>query len=216
MNVTKDGGRTWRAITPSGMTAARFVHIFQMDPTNAQHLVTAGNEVFETIYGPETNTTGKAWTKVFDLGTQKAPGTTAAPTGAGDATNQVSAIGVRGSAVYVGYCGVCDILNATAPFKSGIATNVGGPEAPESMTAKGWHIASAAGLPNRYITSIAVDPADPKTIYVTLGGYTRRWIPPGSLQDTNQNVGEGHLFKSTDAGETFVDISGTSSSAGSS
>jgi hypothetical protein len=210
MNVTTDGGRTWRAITPSGMTAARFVHVFQMDPTNAKHLVTAGNEVFETVAGPQTNDggAGHAWTKVFDLGTQKAPGTEAAPTGAGDATNQVSAIGVRGTAAYVAYCGVCDILNATAPFKSGIATNVGGSAAPESMTSKGWHIATAAGLPNRYITSIAVDPASASTIYVTLGGYTRRWIPPGSLQDANTNVGEGHLFKSTDAGEHFVDITG--------
>ena len=39
-------------------------------------------------------------------------------------------------------------------------------------------------------------------------GYSRKWIPPGALNDANTNVGEGHLFKSTDAGETFVDISG--------
>ena len=31
-----------------------------------------------------------------------------------------------GQATYVGFCGLCDILNANAPFNSGIATNVGG------------------------------------------------------------------------------------------
>ena len=45
-------------------------------------------------------------------------------------------------------------------------------------------------------------------MYVTLGGYSRRWVPPGTLQDKSAVVGEGHLFKSTDAGQTFTDISG--------
>jgi hypothetical protein len=60
------------------------------------------------------------------------------------------------------------------------------------------------------ITSIAIDPSDAtkKTIYVTLGGYTKRWVPPGTLQDKSAIVGEGHLFKSTDAGKTFTDITG--------
>jgi hypothetical protein len=94
------------------------------------------------------------------------------------------------------------------PFKNGLATNVGGAVAPARGTSNGWHIASALGLPNRFITSIAIDPADPRTIYVTMGGYSVKWAPPGTLQDENQNIGTGHLFKSTDAGETFVDISG--------
>jgi hypothetical protein len=76
------------------------------------------------------------------------------------------------------------------------------------MTSKGWHIAAATGLPNRFITSIAIDPADPKTIYVTLGGYSRRWVPPGSNGVPAEDVGVGHLFKSTDAGQSFTDISG--------
>ena len=35
----------------------------------------------------------------------------------------------------------------------------------------GWHIAKAQGLPKRYITSVQIDPSDPRTVYVTLGGY---------------------------------------------
>ena len=32
------------------------------------------------------------------------------------------------------------------------------------------------GLPKRYITSVQMDPADPRTVYVTLAGYGRRWL----------------------------------------
>ena len=100
-------------------------------------------------------------------------------------------------AAYVGFCGYCDALN-TRPFDNGIATNVGGK----------WHKATAAGLPRRYITSVQVDPVDPKTVYVTLGGYSRRWLPVGAVGESTRDVGEGHVFKSTDAGEHFTDISG--------
>jgi hypothetical protein len=180
-----------------------------MDPLDARHLVTAGNEVVETVHGPDTGSSAdKDWVTVYDLGTAQHPGDPAATPSATDPANGMSAIDVHGDAVYVGFCGRCDILNAQAPFLRGLATNVGGAEPPERTTSKGWHIASANGLPNRFITSIAIDPRDLRTIHVTLGGYSRRWVPPGTLQDDNRNVGEGHLFKSIDAGENFVDVSG--------
>ena len=97
---------------------------------------------------------------------------------------------------YVGFCGTCDALNAR-PFDNGIATSVGGT----------WHRAAATGLPKRFITSVKSDPVDPKTVYVTLAGYSRRWMVPG-LMGEGGNLGKGHVFKSTDAGETFKDISG--------
>ena len=43
---------------------------------------------------------------------------------------------------------------------------------------------------------------------MTLGGYERRWIPPGSFGEDTSNVGVGHLFVSHDHGEHFTDISG--------
>ena len=202
MSVSTDGGKSWRGIDP-GLTNTRFINPFEMDPTNARHLVTAGNEVAETTRGPDTEAGhggGNSWSIVFDLGTQKRPGDEAAIPSSTDPANGMSAIDVLGDATYVGYCGVCDALNATAPFKSGIATNAGGI----------WHIAAANGLPERFVTSVAIDPTDAtrKTVYVTLGGYSRRWVPPGTLQDSAPDAGVGHLFKSTDGGETFVDISG--------
>jgi hypothetical protein len=218
MKVTTDGGKTWRAIAPT-LTGARFINPFEMDPANSRHLVTGANEIMETIYGPETNgpdaagmCTLNCWKKVYDLGTRLHPGDpSAAPptTDPGSDPNLVtSTIDVYGDAAYVGYCGVCDILNAKVQFKSGLATNVGGSDTPERMTSNGWHIASAKGLPNRFITSVTIDPRNIHTVYVTLGGYSRRWVPPGSLQDDNDNLGVGHVFKSTDSGENFTDISG--------
>jgi len=219
MRVTTDGGKSWRSIQPK-LTSTRFINPFQMDPANANHLVTGGNEIVETIYGPETNgpdaNTGlcfqNCWAQVFDLGTRAHPGDPAAapPTTdpASDPNNSTSAIDTYGDATYVGYCGVCDILNAKVGFKSGIATNVGGTLPPAKMSSNGWHIAAASGLPNRFITAIKIDPRNIRTIYVTLGGYGRRWVPPGTLQDANTNVGEGHLFESTDGGQSFVDVSG--------
>lgn len=219
MKVTTDGGKSWRSMAPK-LTSARFITPFQMDPASPNHLVVGGNEIDETIYGADTNgpdpNTGTCfatcWQQVFDLGTHDHPGDPSAtpPTTdpAADPNNTTSAVDTYGDATYVGFCGVCDILNAEVPFKSGIATNVGGSAPPKRMTSAGWHIASAKGLPNRFVTSIKIDPNDVRRIYVSLGGYGRRWVPPGSLQDKSAEVGDGHLFVSSDAGETFTDISG--------
>ena len=203
MSVSTDGGKSWRDIDP-GLTNTRFINPFEQDPLDARHLVTAGNEVAETKFGPETeaghDAGGKTWSVVYDLGTQKRPGDEAATPSATDPANGMSAIDVVGDTIYVGYCGFCVTINASAPFRRGIATNAGGT----------WHIAAASGLPERFVTSVAIDQADAtgRTIYVTLGGYSRRWVPPGTLQDTGTDAGVGHLFKSTDGGETFTDISG--------
>ena len=114
------------------------------------------------------------------------------------------------SAAYVAYCGYCDALT-TAPFANGLATNVrpdgsyGKPGAADN-----WHIAARAGLPERYITSVQMDPADPRVVYVTLAGYSRRWLTPGVVGADAEGatlVGFGHVYKSTDAGETFTDVS---------
>ena len=56
--------------------------------------------------------------------------------------------------------------------------------------------------------SIEEDPNDPNTIYVTLGGYERRWIPPGSFGEDVSNVGVGHVFLSHDHGDHFTNITG--------
>jgi hypothetical protein len=201
MSVTQDGGKTWNSIDPA-VTGAQFVAQFAMDPHDSAHIVTGGRDIVETLNAPAAS-----WTTVFDLGTVDHPGEAPAQTDM-SAANRMSAIDVNGDAVYLGWCGICDVVTGTGTFKSGIATNVGGDEAPSAGTPSGWHFAAAKGLPQRYITSVQVDPDDTKTVYVTLGGYSRIWVPPGANGDAAAGVGSGHVYKSTDAGATFHDISG--------
>jgi hypothetical protein len=198
MQVTTDHGRTYKAIAPP-VTSPMFANPFVMDPTDANHLLTAGPEVVERTKGPNGS-----WVEVFNLGTY----------GPDKIVRQMTAVELHGAAAYVGYCSTCDIINKDPKnheiFLSGLATNVGGSAGPTKGSKDGWHLAAAKGLPNRYISAIAADPANPKTVYVALAGYAnRQWWPVGSFNDKNPNVGEGHVFRSTDAGATFKDITGT-------
>ena len=221
ISVTTDGGKGWASIDP-GLTAAKFSTPFVMDATDANHLATAGREVVETLNGSSTSSgmtdaadsdsSTDTWIKVFDLGTRSHPGDPDASASSSDPDNSMSAIATRKGATYVGYCGQCDTLNKTSAdtgvFRNGLATNVGGTEPGEAGTAKGWHVVRPRGLPNRYVTSLAIDPRRKKTVYATLGGYTRAWLPPGATGDTNPRLGRGHLFVSRDGGHHFRDISG--------
>lgn len=124
-----------------------------------------------------------------------------AAAGTFDATvkfDQRTSATIKTNGTYVGFCGYCDTITQGTPFGNGIATNVGGE----------WRKTKAAGLPSRYITSVRMDPQDPRTVYATLAGYGRRWAFPGAVGEDTSKVGVGHVFKSTDAGETFTDVSG--------
>jgi len=79
--------------------------------------------------------------------------------------------------------------NPGPSFASGIATNYGGT----------WHQVSTTGLPNRYIAGVTVDPANPAHAYAIFNGYSRRFVPGG---------GVGHVFETTNGGQSWTDISG--------
>lgn len=194
MNVTKDGGVSWTSIQPSQLTDAQFSTPFSMDPLNKKHLIVGGRQVLETVAGVDTS----SWMQAYDLGTNSSAGT----------PNSVSGIGVRGTNVYVAFCAACDpVVNTpnvdASKFGNGIATNISAGCTPQTGAGTCWHKARAAGLPNRYINAVAMDPNDPRTVWVTLAGYARRWYFPDGLP----GAGRGHLFVSHDGGDTFVDVS---------
>ena len=193
MRVTTDGGKTYTTIPPP-VTGPLFSNPFAMDPTDAKHLITGGPEIVERTEGPQGD-----WVEVFNINQE------------GQQPRQMTAVELQGAAAYVGFCSTCDIVNKVdAKFTSGIATNVGGSAPAAKGSPAGWHVAAAKGLPDRYVTSIAVDPTNARTVFVTLSGYAnRQWWPRGSFNDKNPNQGEGHVFRSTDAGETFSDITGS-------
>jgi len=100
-------------------------------------------------------------------------------------------------------------------FSTGIAANVGGDRPAKFVTSDGRHLATANRLPERYVTSVRMDPSGPtgKTIYVTLGGYSSHWIPVGAFAE---NVSRSAPATSSSArrlrphaaGETCADVSG--------
>jgi len=196
---TTDGGRTHDYVdAPSAAVGtAHFLSPFMMDPTDADHLVAVGTKVGATLDA----STGPTWMELFDLGIDEATGV------AHQARHR--SIDVQGANIYAGWCGPCSNIGGNSPFQRGLATNVGGDAPPQKGSPDGWHQATMAGLPNRFIYGVEMDDEHPEEVYVTLGGYnTVRWVDPGSYLDENPNIGEGHVFKSTDAGESFVDISG--------
>jgi hypothetical protein len=207
---TVDGGKSWQSFNP-GLTSPQFATPLTLDPKNADHLQVAGREVMQTPWPysahcyPDPTIPYAAcpafdnWTTVFDLGTD--------PWLAKN--RSATAADLYGDYAYAGYCGPCS-ARSTAMFHSGLATNVGGSAPAKFLASDGWHFAAANGLPQRFITSIWIDRSDPtgKTVYVTLGGYSSHWIPPGAVGEDTTGVGTGHVFVSHDAGENFTDISG--------
>ncbi|HEY3217466.1 MAG TPA: glycosyl hydrolase, partial [Candidatus Limnocylindria bacterium] len=168
--------------TPSPCDAnARFIAPFRADTGNIDHWVAGGQFVWDNQskgWGTRCGASSCDWKIVYN-------------TGAGHST---TAIAVNGTTTYAAWCGPvgCNPASSqtgSAGFSRGIATNYGGT----------WHELSMSGLPNRYVYSLTVDPANAAHVYAVFGGFSRRWIP---------TAGTGHVFETTNAGGAWTDISG--------
>ncbi|HEX8029965.1 MAG TPA: hypothetical protein VF491_15940, partial [Vicinamibacterales bacterium] len=151
----------------------RFIAPFEADPVQPDHWIAGGQYVWLNTKGFAIQS-GSEWTKVFD-------------NGAGHSTTAVAS---QNDVVWTAWCGPCN----TTSFTRGVSTNAGGT----------WHqLTLPASMPNRYISGVAIDPADAggATAYLGFNGFSRRWIEgPGA--------GLGHLWKTTDGGATWNDVSG--------
>lgn len=183
--LTTDAGRHYREIGVSCLATLtrdpiegcdpnpRFIAPLEQDVTDPSHWITGGQFIWTDNKGWDTvcNLKRCDWRNVHDLGDG----------------NSATALAKNGSTIYAGYCGgLCN--KNQGPFVRGVVTNAGG----------AWHDITA-GLPNRYVTALTVDPGDARHVFATLGSYQRRWIPGG---------GVGHVFESRNAGRTWHDISG--------
>jgi len=186
MALTTDGAvRTLREISPSCLTAAhppafcdpspRFIAPIEKDVVNPSHWVAGGRYVWDDTKAWDTicDNTRCDWQHVYD-------------TGAG---HSITALAANGNVTYAAWCGPCNPGDAS-PFQRGLATNYGGT----------WHPLSSTDLPNRYITSLAVDPTNAGHVIASAGSYSRRWIP---------DAGVGHVFESFNGGTSWTDISGS-------
>ncbi len=91
---------------------------------------------------------------------------------------EISAIGLTGASSSVIYVG-------TSNARIQVTSNLGG----------AWALRSAPPLPDRYVTSFAVDPADEDRAYVSFSGFN------------DATVGNGHIFLTADRGMTWSDVS---------
>jgi len=161
----------------------RFIAPFAWDDANRDHWVAGGQFVWDNG--------GKGWATSCSSAT--CDWKQVRDTGAG---HSVTALSVRGSTIYAGWCAPgsgCNPATSSTTgggFASGIETNAGGT----------WHRVTGA-LPNRYISAVVIDPADTTGmhVYAALGGFSRRWI---------DSAGVGHVFESTNGGSSWTDISG--------
>jgi hypothetical protein len=182
MFLTTDAAATLREISPSCLTATdppevcdpnpRFIAPIEKDVANPDHWVAGGQFVWDDTKSWATvcsKTEGCDWQKVYDTGTG----------------HSTTALAANGAVTYAAWCGSCN----PPGFTRGLATNFGG----------AWHEVPLTGIPNRYITSIAVDPGNAAHVFLSIGSYSRRWIP---------DAGIGHVFESRDGGTSWRDVSG--------
>jgi hypothetical protein len=198
-----DGGANWHSIVPPDPDP-RFIAPIVMDRTNPSHLVAGGAIVWNSEAGIAGTTSGTGastdWQPIFDV--RNALG--------GNPASQVSAL----DAVTIGgtqyaaaaWCGPCNPSFSTGGgFHSGIVmlSNSGGSWHVTAQACTGGSGAcSSSALPNRYISGVKIDTANPDHAFLSLSGYSRKWmIGP-------DDPGVGHVFETTGGGTTWTDISG--------
>jgi photosystem II stability/assembly factor-like uncharacterized protein len=178
MQVTTNCGRsdgTVRSVRDidPGDPNPRFIAPFEADAVNPDHWVAGGQYVWLNTRGFAIQS-GSQWTPLFN-------------NGAGHSTTVVAS---HDGVIWTAWCGPCN----PESFARGISTNLGGE----------WHqLSLPADFPRRYISGLAIDPADPTgaTVYIGFNGFSRRWVEgPGA--------GVGHLWKTTNGGGTWTDVSG--------
>jgi len=151
----------------------RFIAPFEPDAVNRDHWVAGGQYIWLNSHGFAIQS-GAEWVPVFNNG----PG------------HSTTVVASQNDVIWSAWCGPCN----NDGFARGVSTNLDGL----------WRqLALPAAMPNRFISGLAVDPADPsgRAVYVGFNGFSRRFTEgPGA--------GLGHLWKTTDGGATWADVSG--------
>jgi photosystem II stability/assembly factor-like uncharacterized protein len=149
----------------------RFIAPFAADATDADHWIAGGRYVWTQDQGYAIQD-ASAWTAAFD-------------NGSGHSTTAVASQNGTGWTAWCGPCG-------ESGFTRGVSTNAGGT----------WHQVTLPGaVPNRYVSSVAVDPTDPsgQTAYLAFNGFSRKFTEgPGA--------GYGHVWKTTDGGHSWAQL----------
>jgi hypothetical protein len=184
------GSNSFREISPSCFAftytpspcdpLARFIAPFEPDLANPNLWIAGGQYVWINDPGG----VAKGWDT--RCSSSSCDWQIRADSGAGHSITQVA---MSNGTWYAAWCGPCN----SAGFARGILTNYGGAVHQLSLP---------ADFPNRFIQGLVVERNHPAHAYVVFSGFSRRWTSTFS-------AGEGHVFETTDGGDTWSDISGT-------
>ncbi|MER6923719.1 glycosyl hydrolase, partial [Streptomyces spiralis] len=167
---------TWSVAPPDNATGeARFIAPLNADIKDKNTWVAGGRHVWVNIKGWAIRS-GSQWFGAYDLG----------------AGRTATAVASSGGKVYAAWCGPCN----NQGFTRGIAVG--------NADGTGWHeltLPVDGTVPNRYLSGLAIDPADANHVLLAVNGFSRKWTEgPGA--------GVGHLFETRDGGVTWKDVSG--------
>src|ERR1035437_1335008 len=151
-------------ITDAKEGKANFIAPFVLDPNDSNRMLVGGASLWRTndVKTPNTTDKGPEWHTIKD-----------------PAADLISAIAVAkgdSNIVWVGYNNG-DIFMTT----NGLSPNPKWTKVDET----------SPSLPNRMVIHITIDPADVKTVYVTLGGYST-----------------GNIWKTTNSGAQWINLAG--------
>ncbi|MEM1043558.1 MAG: T9SS type A sorting domain-containing protein [Bacteroidota bacterium] len=167
MARSSDGGDDFDFIIPPDAGNTAFIAPYALAPTDPSRLY-AGRSI---VYRSENR--GNSWTAT-NGGSNIDPNA--------NPTLAMAVSPLDEDVVYV----------STAPILRAPVDNPGPPRMFVTRNAGSSWTDITTGLPDRFVTDIAIDPSDDQVAWVTLGGF-----------------GTGHVYKTEDAGQTWTDVSGT-------
>jgi hypothetical protein len=174
-----------RSIAPPDVNA-RFIAPFTADAHNLNNWLAGGYNIWFQSKGFAIQSPAD-WTSVYHWDN------------AGEVT---TALSYSSNTAIAAYCGPCN----TAGFTRGAAVGKYDPaKGTWSWTRIDTNLANS-GVPNRYISGVAVDPSNPNHLVLVASGFSRRFAEgPGA--------GDNHVFESTDGGSTWHPLDGSGAGA---
>jgi hypothetical protein len=174
-----------RSIKPPDVNA-RFIAPFTADTHNLNNWLAGGYNVWFQKKGFAIQSPSD-WTSVYHW----------------DNTGEVTtALGYSGNSAIAAFCGPCN----TGGFTRGAAVGTYDPGHDTWTWTRIDSNLNASGVPNRFISGAAVDPADPQHLVLVASGFSRRFaLGPGA--------GDNHVFESNDGGSTWHTLDGSGATA---
>jgi photosystem II stability/assembly factor-like uncharacterized protein len=168
------------AIAPPEVNA-QFIAPFTANDKNIDQWIAAGTSLWYQDKGFAIRH-GSEWKKIYSLPS---------------VAQTFTAVVYSGDRLFATWCGPCS--NGGGPFVRGAVVGTFD-EGTKTWDVKPIALPVVGTVPNRTLQGAAINPNDPDDLFLGINGFSRRYTEgPGA--------GVGHVFESTDGGQTWTDIS---------